>query len=127
MNKMILKDRTELTIKEGASIGAITVEVADFTALGTVAVALQASGNLDSVTFAQGDIVTGAYEHMKLEAPLFRSVDIVGGQVQATFAIREKTDMELAIEDLRAGQELQDGAIADLGDAVGTLAEGGVL
>ena len=124
MEKIILADNTEIEIKAGASLGAITAIAADFTALGTVAVTLTARGNMDSVKFKTGDTITGEYVDMKLESPLFREVDIVGGMVEATFAIREKTEMELAIEELRAGQEVQDGAITDLGDVESTMAEG---
>lgn len=125
MEKIILADNTEIEIKAGASLGAITAIAADFTALGTVAATLTARGNMDNVKFKTGDTVTGEYVDMKLESPLFRDVDIVGGMVEATFAIREKTEMELAIEELRAGQEVQDGAITDLGDVVSTIVEGG--
>lgn len=126
MNKMTLKDGTELNIKDGASLSEITIETADFTVLGTVANSLLAAGNLDNVKFEQDGQTTGEYEKMKIEAPLFRSVDIVGGNVQATISIREKTEIELEIEMLQKGQELQDGAIADLGEVVGNMAEGGV-
>lgn len=125
MNKFILSDNTEIEIKEGASLGAIVAIVPDFTVLGTLADALTKPGNLDSVQFTTGDAITGEYTDMKLESPLFKAVDIVDGKVQAAFAIRQKTEMELAIEDLRAGQEVQDGAIGDLGDVVSSLAEGG--
>lgn len=125
MEKIILKDNTEIEIKPGASLGSITAVVTDFTALGTVAAALTAPGNMDSVQFKTDDLLTGEYQDMKLETPLFRSVDIQDGKVLATFGIRRKTEMELAIEELQSGQALQDGAIADLGDVVSTIAEGG--
>ncbi|CUO13847.1 hypothetical protein EAI89_06745 [Eubacterium sp. am_0171] len=126
MEKIILTDNTEIEIKAGASLGAITATATDFTALGVIATALTAPGNMDSVKFKTGDTITGEYADMKLESPLFRTVDIVGDRVEATFAIREKTEVELAIEELRAGQEVQDGAITDLGDVVSTIVEGGI-
>lgn len=125
-NTFVLSEGFGIDIKEGASLGAITAVVADFTALGAVADALTKPNNLDNVNFKTGEIVTGKYTGMKLESPLFKAVDVVEGHVEATFAIREKTEMELAIEELRAGQEVQDGAIGDLGDVVSSLAEGGV-
>lgn len=127
MDKMILANETELTIREGASTGEITVIVDDFAALGTAAELLQVAGNLDKFQFVQGEIVTGMYENAKLCAPLFRSVDVIGGKVHATFALREKTEMELLIEELRAEQAMQNDALAELGDVVGALAEGGAL
>lgn len=125
MEKLMLNDKTEIIIRPGASISNIIVEVADFTALGIVAAAVTASGNLDTVKFQTEGIVTGEYTNMKLEVPLFRNVDLQNGKVMATFSIRQKTEMELAIEELRSGQTLQDGAIADLGETVSGLIEGG--
>ncbi len=127
MEKLVLKDNTEIEIRPGASIGSITAAVADFTALGAVAGSLTQAGNLDEVRFKSDEILTGEYANMKLETPLFRSVDILDGKVLVTFGIRRKTEMELAIEELRSGQDLQDGAIADLGEVVSTIAEGGTL
>lgn len=125
MNTFVLKDNYGINIKEGASTGAIVAVVPDFTELGTVAAKLITAGNMDNVQFKTESTVTGEYTGMKLESPLFKAVDIVDGKVEATFAIRQKTEMELAIEELRAGQEVQDGAIGDLGDVVSGLAEGG--
>ena len=44
MEKIILTDNTEIEIKAGASLGAITATATDFTALGVIATALTASG-----------------------------------------------------------------------------------
>jgi len=124
MEKIILADNTEIEIKAGASLGAITAIAADFTALGTVAAALTAPGNMDNVKFKVDETVTGEYTGMKLESPLFGAVDIVDGHVEATFGIREKTEVEKRLDALESGQEVQDGAITDLGDVVSTMAEG---
>ena len=126
MEKIIFADNTQLEIKEGASLGSITAIVNDFASLGTVATALRTSGNLDGVQFVSGGQVTGEYSDMKLEAPLFRNVDTnKEGKVEATFSIREKTETEKRLDALEQGQGVQDGAIADLGEAVSTIAEGG--
>lgn len=125
MNKFILSDNTEIEIKGGASLGAIVAIVPDFTVLGTLADALTKPGNLDSVQFTTGDAITGEYTDMKLESPLFKAVDVVDGKVLATFGIREKTETEKRLDALESGQEIQDGAIGDLGEVVSTIAEGG--
>ena len=125
MEKIILKDNTEIEIKPGASIGSITAVVTDFASLGAVAEALTVPGNLDTVQFRVDENVTGEYTNMRLETPLFRAVDIVDGHVEATFAIREKTETEKRLDALESGQEVQDGAITDLGDVVSMIAEGG--
>lgn len=49
MQKIVLKDKTEMEILAGASIASTTLAVNDFNALGTVAQALTKAGNLDSV------------------------------------------------------------------------------
>ena len=127
MEKMALKDKMELEIMEGAVLNAITATVSDWTALGVVAEALRKSGNLDEVQFKTDDTVTGEYRNMKLVSLLFSAVDIAeDGKIHATFGIRQKTEMELAIEQLQrqkaemnASQEIQDGAIMELAGMVG--------
>ena len=127
MEKMNLKNKTELEIMNGASLNAITAVADDWTALGAIAEALRESGNLDEVHFKTDETVTGEYRNMKLESPLFSAVDLAeDGKICATFGIRQKTEMELAIEQLQrqqaetdASQEIQDGAIMELGGMVG--------
>lgn len=109
MDKMILADKTELEIKDGAAIGSITVAVDDFTALGTVAAALTKAGNLEAVQFSTDDSVTGEYTGMKLESPLFSAVDLVGGKVEATFGIREKRELEKRVDSLEGRTETLEG------------------
>lgn len=100
MNTFVLTDNQEFDIREGASTGAIVAVVPDFAALGTLADALIKQGNLDNIRFKTGDTVTGEYTGMKLESPLFKAVDVVEGKVQATFAIREKTETEKRLDAL---------------------------
>lgn len=127
MEKMNLNDKTELEIMNGAALNAITAVVDDWAALGSVAEALKESGNLDEVQFKTDETVTGEYRNMKLESPLFSAVDIAeDGKIHATFGIRQKTEMELAIEQLQrqqaetnASQEIQDGAIMELAGMMG--------
>lgn len=120
MEKMIVKDKTEIEIMEGAALNAITAVTDDWTALGLIAEALKESGNLDDVQFKTDETVTGEYQNMKLESPLFYAVDIAEDEkIHATFGIRKKTEMELAIEQLQKGQGVQDGAIMELAGMVG--------
>ena len=127
MEKMVVKNKTELEIMNGASLNAITAVADDWTALGTIAEALRESGNLDEVQFKTDETVTGEYRNMKLESPLFSAVDVAeDGKIQATFGIWQKTEMELAIEQLQrqqaetnASQEIQNGAILELAGIVG--------
>lgn len=120
MEKMNLNDKTELEIMNGAALNAITAVVDDWAALGSVADVLMADGNLDEVQFKTDETVTGEYRNMKLESPLFSAVDIAeDGKIHATFGIRQKTEMELAIEQLQNGQGVQDGAIMELAGMMG--------
>ena len=120
MEKMNLKNKTELEIMNGASLNAITAVADDWTALWAIAEALRESGNLDEVQFKTDETVTGEYQNMKLESPLFSVVDIAeDGKIHATFGIRQKTEMELAIEQLQNGQGVQDGAIMELAGMMG--------
>ncbi|MCB6310598.1 hypothetical protein LI216_13990 [Mediterraneibacter glycyrrhizinilyticus] len=120
MEKMIVKDKTEIEIMEGAALNAITAVADDWIALGVIAEALKESGNLDDVQFKTDEIMTGEYQNMKLESPLFYAVDIAeDGKIHATFSIRKKTEMELAIEQLQKGQGVQDGAIMELAGMMG--------
>lgn len=125
MDKMILTDKTEVVIKEGASLNNITTEVESFEALGSVAEALKKEGNLGIVQFLSGENVIGNYSDMVLESPLFREVDKQGETVTAVFALREKTNVEKRLDALEKGQGIQDGAIEDLGSVVSELSEGG--
>lgn len=120
MEKMVLTDKTEIEIMEGAALNSITAIASDWVALGVVAEALKESGNLDEVQFKTDEIMTGEYQNMKLESPLFYAVDIAeDGKIHATFCIRQKTEMELAIEQLQKGQGVQDGAIMELAEMMG--------
>lgn len=125
MEKIVLKDNTEIEIKSGVSLGSITAVVVDFVELGTIAGQITTPGNLDSIRFKTNDSVTGEYSNMKLETPIFKAVDIQEGKVLATFSIREKTEIEKRIDALENGQQLQDGAIGDLGTVISDIVEGG--
>ena len=120
MEKMVLKGKMELEIMEGAALSAITVVVGDWIALGVAAGLLRETGNLDEVQFKTDETVTGEYRDMKLESPLFSAVDVAeDGKIHATFGIRQKTEMELAIEQLQKGQGVQDGAIMEQAGMMG--------
>lgn len=127
MEKIRLKDGTEIEIQEGASLGEITVHESNFEALEGIGNILLTEGNLDEVTFISNDEVTGEYTDLKVERPLFHSVDmyIEEKEVVAVFSLREKEQIEKDVEEIKSGQVTQDRAIEDLGEAVSTIAERG--
>ena len=118
MEKLVLKDKTEITIKEGASLNAITAVVEQFKDLDPIASAILKEGNLDAVQFKSEENITGNYTDMRLEYPLFQ-VNVVNEKVEATFAIRSKTEEEKRLDSLEKGQSVQDGAIMEMAGMIG--------
>lgn len=114
MQKIVLKDKTELEILAGASIGSITFVVADFTALGKAAEAITKAGNLDSVQFKQDTQIIGNYTNLKLTRPLFTNVDRVEGKVLATISLREKTETEKQLELLSERADVTEAALQEV-------------
>ena len=51
------------------------------------------------------------------------SVVASDGSVLTTYSLPEKTDTERRLEALEAGQEIQNGAISDLGSVTSAIAE----
>ena len=124
MDKIIFADKTEFEIKEGASLGNVVARVESFADLKGIADALTKAGNLKTVQFSHGDEVNGEYTDLTREGMLFTGVDLVDGKVEAAFSLREKTEVDKRLDAIEEGQNIQDGAIADLGDVVSTMAEG---
>ncbi len=85
--------------------------------------------NLKSVQIKNKDgVPVGHYENLVLENET--SVIRSDGSILTSFRLREKSDVELLkeqIDTMKEQQEVQDGAIADLGEAVSGLAEGSAV
>ena len=85
--------------------------------------------NLKSVQIKNTDgVPVEHYENLVLENET--SVIRSDGSILTSFRLREKSDVELLkeqIETMKEQQEVQDGAIADLGEAVSGLAEGSAV
>lgn len=118
---MILKDGSIIELEAGASLTDIRVSAADRAAMVETWEKLTAE-NLKEVTIKNGaGVVAGTYadlvmvsETSKIEAD---------GTVKTSYHLREKTDQEKEMEALKASQEVQDGAISDLGAVTSALAE----
>lgn len=118
--KMILKDKTEIEVQDGVSLTDNVVVVNDFAAIDAIAKSLTKEGNLDSVQYVNKEgIATGIYSNMKIVTPLVRADYRNDGKVLVSFSIREKTEDELEIENLKRGQSVQDGAIMELAGMMG--------
>lgn len=121
MDKIILKNKTEFEIAEGASLGNIQIQSKDFDGIKTITDAFSAE-NISKVTFAHNDQTSGEYADLKYEG--FSYMPNVGedgaedGTYTVTVSLRTKTEMEKAIDELKAGHESNAGAIQDLADMV---------
>jgi hypothetical protein len=121
MDKIILKNKTEFEIAEGASLGNIQIQSKDFDGIKSITDAFSEE-NISKVTFTHNDQISGEYEDLKYEG--FSYVPNKGkdgtedGTYTVTVNLRTKTEMEKAIDELKAGHEANAGAIQDLADMV---------
>lgn len=121
MEKMILKDNTEIELQAGASLLAVTVK---FDSKDDMLQAWKAMTpeNLAEVKF-QNDAGATIGEYTDLVLVSETSQETSEGAVQTVFSFREKTDTEKRLDALEEGQAVQDEAINDLGIATSELAE----
>nr|DAV34839.1 MAG TPA: iron transport protein [Caudoviricetes sp.] len=121
MDKIILKNKAEFEIAEGASLGNIQIQSADFAGIETITKAFSVD-NLAKVTFTHNGEVSGEYTDLKSDGFTYsKNVGEDGsedGTYTVTIRLRTKTEMEKAIDELKAGHEVNAGAIQDLADMV---------
>ncbi len=121
MDKIILKDKTEFGIADGASLGNIQIKAENFDAIKTITDAFTAD-NLAEVTFTHNGETSGKYTDLKSDgftyAPNTDEAGKEDGTYTVTIRLRTKTEMEKAIDELKAGHESNAGAIQDLADMV---------
>ena len=121
MDKIILKNKTEFEIAEGASLGNIQIQSKDFNGIKSITDAFSEE-NISKVTFTHNDQTSGEYENLKYEG--FSYMPNVGedgtedGTYTVTVNLRTKTEMEKAIDELKAGHEVNAKAIDDLASTV---------
>ena len=121
MDKIILKNQTSFEIADGASLGNIKIKAENFYAVKTITDAFSAD-NLQEVTFIHSDAVLGKYTDIKSDG--FTYMPNVGedgaedGTYTVTVRLRTKTEMEKAIDELKAGHEVNAKAIDDLASIV---------
>lgn len=120
MQKIVFTDKTEFEIMPGASLGDITVKCNDFTTLGNFTSTLTKKGNLDTVQFKQDEQVTGEYSKLALSSSIYFNVNVdEDNKVLASFSLREKTNLEIAVETIQVDQLTQDDAIMELAEMIG--------
>lgn len=122
MDKIILKNKTEFEIADGASLGNIQIKAENFEAVKTITDAFSA-GNLQEVTFTHNGETSGKYTDLKSDgftyAPNTDEAGKEDGTYTVTIRLRTKTEMEKAIDELKAGHEANAGAIEDLAGMIG--------
>lgn len=122
---LILKDGTTIELEAGASLGAIQVLAIDRSAMLQIWDKLT-DENLAEVQIQNGSGLTvGTYKDLVLVSET--SVVTADKTVVTTYNLREKTDVEKRLDNVEAGQQIQDGAISDLGETVSFMAEGGTF
>lgn len=127
-DKLILNNQMQIEIESASSLSNIMV-LSD-TKYDMVSIwDMLTPENLKSVQFQNGDgVVIANYENLILDSET--SIVQEDGTILTSFHLREKTEVEFLrerVEQLENGQEVQDGAISDLGEAVSSLAEEGGL
>ena len=113
MDKIILANKTTFEIAEWASLGNIQIEAENFDAVKTITDAFSAD-NLKEVTFTHNDTVSGKYTDLKSDGFTYVPSPDANGTYTVTIRLRTKTEMEKAIDDLKAGHEANAEAIDDL-------------
>lgn len=117
MDKIILKNKTEFEIADGASLGNIQIKAENFEAIKTITDAFSAD-NLSEVTFTHNDTVSGKYIDLKSDGFTYAPNTDANDSYTVTVRLRTKTEMEKAIEALKAQQELTAAAIDDLASTI---------
>ena len=115
MDKIILKNKTEFEIADGASLGNIQIKAENFDAVKTITDAFTAD-NISEVTFTHNDTVSGKYTDLKSDG--FTYAPNEDKTYTVTIRLRTKTEMEKAIDELKAGHEVNAKAIDDLASTV---------
>ena len=117
MDKIILKDQTIFEITDGSSLGNIQIKANNFEAVKTITDAFSAD-NLQEVTFTHNDTVSGRYTDLKSDGFTYAPNADANGTYTVTISLRTKTEMEKAIDELKAGHEANAEAIDDLASTV---------
>ena len=122
MDKLRFMDGTTIEIEDGATLSNVT-HIANNEADAIFVCEKITPENVSTLQFLHGDAVTGDYQGIMISAPTTRE-NRDGETVIVRMHFREKTDVELRLDALEESQEVQDGAIENLGLVVSDIAEG---
>lgn len=119
--KLILNNGTSIELEAGASLDALQVASGSREEMLSQWKMMNAE-NLKKVTIQNGaGLTVGTYDSLVLVSET--SVALADGSILTTYSLREKTEEEKRLDALEAGQEVQNGAISDLGMVTSTIAE----
>ena len=121
MDKLKFIDGTIIDIEDGATLSDIT-HIASNEANALFVCGKVVPGNVEHLEFFHGELLTGQYDNVIIAAPTTRE-DGEEGAVIVRMHFREKTELELRVDALEESQEIQDGAIEDIGTVLSDLAE----
>lgn len=106
MDKIILKNKTEFEVADGASLGNIQIKAENFEAVKTITDAFFAD-NLQEVTFTHNDAVSGKYTDLKSDgftyAPNTDEAGKEDGTYTVTIRLRTKNEIEKRLDSLEKG------------------------
>ena len=122
MDKIKFLDGTIIDIEDGATLAEVT-HIATNEANALFVCGKVTAENVNTLQFLHGEAVTGNYQNVIITAPTTRE-DGEGETVIVRMHFREKTDLEIRVDALEEGQEVQDGAIEDIGLVLSDIAEG---
>lgn len=121
MDKIILTNKTEFEVADGTSLGNIQINAENFDAVKTITDAFT-KDNITEVTFTHGGKTFGKYTDLKLDGftytPNIGEDGTEDGTYTVTIRLQMKTEIEKAIDELKAGHESNAGAIQDLADMI---------
>lgn len=127
MDKIKLKNGTEIEIEESSNSGSFRKRFTDpQDYLTTLTQLTQDNLSTYQVLNSAGNVTANPENKECLTqavTPIWTDEGTLAG-LDVTFNITDVDMLAKAVKDLQAGQETQDGAISDLGEAVGKLAEG---
>lgn len=121
---LTLKDGTVIELEAGSGLGNMKVELEDLADLEAMWDKITVE-NLKEVTIRNdAGMVCATYTDLVAQKPVFRELDRNDtGKVEVILCLRKKTEMEIAIEELKMQQKIIDGAVSDLGAVTSTIAD----
>jgi hypothetical protein len=125
---MIFKDGSEISLEAGASLG--NIQVISESKYDMISCWEKFTNeNLSEVQIKNGDYLTvGTYKNLVLVSET--STVRPDKTILTSYSLREKTAEEVRLDALEDGQDVLNGAIADLGEITSSLAgemEGGLV